>query len=163
VLEAERSAEPPVDEALAALRSADPPGMFDELAERGLGLLEQGQDLAEAQSALERAMAIRSEDPEVAYGLGVIYGRLALGELERARRSPFLDQTAAESLLAKAIFCYQRSVELDPKRAEAWNNLAALHAVRGDRELAIEALKRSLQASPDQPPVRERLEELGAF
>lgn len=153
-----------VDGPLAGARPADPAATresFAELAARGLALLEEGQ--AEmAREPLERAFALRSDDPDVTYALGVIYGRRALEELARSN-GLFRDETGVEALLARAIFCYQRSVEVDPRRAEPWNNLAALYALRGDREQAIEALRRSLGIEPDQPEVRDRLEELGAF
>ncbi len=144
-------------------RAADPPHMFDELAERGLTLLEEGGDQDEAQAALERALAIRNDDPDVAYGLGVIYGLKALKNWTKMPRALLRDNTPTESMIARAILCYQRTVELDPSRAAAWTNLATLYALKGDRDLAIDSLKRSLHAAPDQPAVRERLEELGAF
>ncbi|HVY61094.1 MAG TPA: tetratricopeptide repeat protein [Planctomycetota bacterium] len=149
--------------ALATLRAPDPPEMFDGLVAEGLALLEAGSDLAGAAALLERAAAIRADDPELAYALGVIYGGRALERLRRAQAALFHDATATEALLAKAIFCYLRAVELDPREPDPWNNLATLYAVRGDRELAIEALKRSLQVRPDQPRIRDRLEELGDF
>jgi tetratricopeptide (TPR) repeat protein len=158
---------PRADEAVEAPlippRAPDPPHMFEELAERGMTLLSDNGDLSAALEALERANAIRSDDPDVSYALGVIYGQRALFELGRTVRALLTDGTSTESLLAKSIFCYQRAIELDPRRAEPWRNLATLYAIRGDRELAIESLKRSLQIAPDQPEIRERLEELGAF
>ena len=141
----------------------DPPEMFDELASKGLQLLESKGDLLDACRLLERALAIHTDDAEVAYGLGVAYGLLALRALSTAPASLLDSSAAAEALAARAILCYQRAVDLDPGNAQPWNNLATLYALRGDRELAVEALKRSLQAEPGQPNVRERLEELGEF
>jgi tetratricopeptide (TPR) repeat protein len=153
---------------------ADPPEAFADLFERGLALLDaelaaaaRGRAPAGAAGALallERAFALRPDDPDVLYALGLAHGARALGALRsREDELAFPDRTELEASLQKAIFAYSRASELDPGCVEALNNLAALHALRGDRDLAIEALKRSLKARPDQPDVRERLEELGAF
>jgi tetratricopeptide (TPR) repeat protein len=167
----EPAGDPAEDEAPRA--PLDPPEAFPALLEQGLAFLDgeaQGgppggaapRDAAIA--VLERAFALRQDDPDVLHALGLAYGARALEGL-RANGHDFADpgRTAVEANLQKAIFAYSRAAEVDPKCVEALNNLAALHALRGDRPLAIEALKRSLQAFPDQPRVRERLEELGAF
>ena len=142
-------------------RTADAPEAFESLVQRGAEAM-RARRLEEALELFERALALRSDDPEALYGAGTVYG---LRALERLRENPSLleDRTPAESDLAKAILSYQRVAELDPGFFEALNNLATLYTIIGDRELAVDAFKRSLEASPDQPEVRERLEELGAF
>jgi Flp pilus assembly protein TadD len=169
----EREAEPEEAGAVAATRPADPPERFAELLESGLALLEEelarggaaapaaaGRETATA--LLERAFALRADDPEVLHALGIAYGTRAIEAL-RANAAYPAGRAAAETHLQKAIFAFSRAAEVDPRAVESLNNLATMHALRGDREAAIEALKRSLQAHPDQPEVRERLEELGAF
>jgi tetratricopeptide (TPR) repeat protein len=169
----ERAAGAGEDEIAAPPAPRDPPEAFGDLFERGVSILEEelGKadggtgDLAarrEALDLLERAWALRPDDPDVLYALGVACGMRAMALL-RGPELGLAGRTGAESSLQRAIFAFSRAVEIDPKRSDALNTLATLHAMRGDRELAIEALRRSLQVRPDQPDVRERLEELGAF
>lgn len=155
----------------AAAAPPAPEEPFEPLFERALTLLESELERgvprrpADPESPLpllERAYALRPDEPDVLYALGMAYGVRALAGL-RANGGYLDDRTGAEAALQKAILAYARASELDPKCFASLNNLAALHALRGDRTLAIEALKRSLQIFPDQPQVRERLEELGAF
>lgn len=162
-----RATEGPPDapEAEAPRGPTDQPEAFAGLLERGLALLDEGGGAApdEALDLLTRACALRPDDPDALHALGLGYGARALEGLRGNDDGSLGQRTAAEANLQKAIFAYSRAAEVDPKCVEALNNLAALHALRGDRALAIEALKRSLQAFSDQPEVRERLEELGAF
>ncbi len=161
---------------LAAPAPRDPPEAFGDLFERGSARLEEalaepesgdngaGAAAREALSLLERALALRPDDPDVLFAVGAASGLHAMALIRRPGHSlGAADRTAVEAHLQRAIFALSRAAELDPKRSDAWNSLATLHALRGDRALAIESLRRSLQARPDQPDVRERLRELGAF
>ena len=154
----------------------DPPGAYGELLARGMTALDaellkgavrgpaDGEEAA--LSLLLRAYALRADDPELLHAMGVGYGARALQLLQRSRNEVGLvngHDTMAEDALQRAIFALSRAAEIDPRATASLNELAALFALRGDRDSAIDALKRSLQAAPDQPDARDLLEELGAF
>ena len=155
----------------------DPPESYGDLLTRGIAALdvemEKGSvrgpaDGDEAALALIlRAHALRADDPELLHALGVGYGARALQLLQRPRQTEIGlvngYDTIAEDALQRAIFAFSRAAEIDPRATASLNELAALFALRGDRDSAIDALKRSLQAAPDQPHARDLLEELGAF
>ncbi len=135
---------------------------YETLLERGLELAEGGR-LALAADVLERAALLRDDDPDVHYGLGVIYGLRAIEALARADGSIFRNRAAEAVAIDRAIFAYERALHVDARHLPSLSNLAALYALKGDRERSIATLKQSLKLDPDQPDLRERLEELGAF
>lgn len=156
----------------------DPPGAYADLLARGMAALDgellagtvRGPADADGEDAalglLLRAFALQADDPELLHALGVGYGVRALQLLQRPVQDIGLSNghdTLAEDALQRAIFAFSRAAEIDPRATASLNELAALFALRGDRESAIDALKRSLQAAPDQPDARDLLKELGAF
>lgn len=57
----------------------------------------------------------------------------------------------AENLEDRALKAYQRSIELDPKNADVWNNLATLHVNAGSPEECIKLCDRCIELDPDHP------------
>ncbi|WP_459614964.1 tetratricopeptide repeat protein [Bordetella sp. 2513F-2] len=67
---------------------------------------------------------------------------------------------AALGRTEEAIALYTEMTTRFPELPEPWNNLAALHAARGELDLAHEALRMALQANPDYADARANLGDL---
>jgi len=130
---------------------------YDELVERGIGLAET-RDYAAAVAALEQAAELDPGRTDAHYNLAVVYGLLAMSDL--AVEELFDDHVDEEILLQNAIEEYQTVLEIEPGHVAAHNNLATIFALHGERDLAIAELQLSLELDPDQPEIREQLDEL---
>ncbi len=130
---------------------------YDELVERGVELAEK-EKYAEAVECLKKAIELDDERLEAHYNLAVIYGLLAMGDI--AAEELFEDHVDEEILFQNAVEEYQRVLEIEPGHIPAHNNLATVFALHGERDLAIQELETSLELDPDQPEVREQLEDL---
>ena len=130
---------------------------YEQLVAQGTELAEQ-EKFAEAIDILEHAIELDPDQPDAHYNLAVIYGLLAMSDLEVEEY--FEDQVDEEILLQNAIEEYQCVLELDDKHVAAHNNLATIYALHGERDLATHELELSLSLDPDQPDVREQLDEL---
>jgi tetratricopeptide (TPR) repeat protein len=97
---------------------------------------ETGDRWRQAGAAFERAAALEPSGP-LFYKLGVARGRL--GEL------------------AAACAAYRRSLELDPRCPETWNNLGHVLGGLEDHTGALEALERALALRPDYTEARYNL------
>lgn len=114
------------------------------------------------EDALERLLAalrIAPESLDVLFNLGVVYGKLA--NSASGQSGIYAQRKVDEAWTEKAVSAYTRLLEIDAENVHALNNLATLHDLQGETELAIELLQRSLQAQPDQAEVKQHLEELG--
>ena len=130
---------------------------YEDLVTRGVELAEQ-ESFAEAIAALERAAELDDARVDAHYNLAVLYGLLAMSDLKAEEY--FEDHVDEEILLQNAIDEYQRVLELDDTHIAAHNNLGTIYALHGERDLAVHELELSLQIDPDQPDVREQLDEL---
>ena len=130
---------------------------YDELVERGVELAER-EKYPEAIECLKKAIELDDDRPEAHYNLAVIYGLLAMGDI--AVEELFDDHVDEEILFQNAVEEYQRVLEIEPGHIAAHNNLATIFALHGERDLAIQELEVSLELDPDQPEVREQLEDL---
>jgi len=130
---------------------------YGQLVERGIGLAER-HDFAEAIRTLMRAIERDPDQPDAHYNLAVVYGLLAMSDL--GDEEYFEDHVDEEILLQNAIEEYHRVLETDACHVPAHNNLGTIYALHGERELAIHELELSLEINPDQPEVREQLDEL---
>ena len=130
---------------------------YEELVSRGIALAEQ-ESFAEAIATLGRAAELDDQQVDAHYNLAVVYGLLAMSDLRV--EDLFEDHVDEEILLQNAIDAYQRVLELDDTHVAAHNNLATIYALHGERELAAHELELSLELDPDQPGVREQLDEL---
>ncbi|AHF04019.1 hypothetical protein MARPU_09170 [Marichromatium purpuratum 984] len=100
-------------------------------------LLAQRGEMREAMVALERAMRLGPDDPELRNSLGHVCRRL--GRLEEA---------AAH---------YRRALALDPARAEIWNNLAMTLRDQAAPAAALECCQRALALAPDYVRAQDNL------
>lgn len=130
---------------------------YDGLVERAVELAEREKH-AEAIECLKKAIELDDDRPEAHYNLAVVYGLLAMGDV--AIEELFDDHVDDEILFQNAVEEYQRVLEIEPGHIPAHNNLATIFALHGERDLAIQELELSLDLDPDQPEVREQLEDL---
>ncbi|NVM01354.1 MAG: tetratricopeptide repeat protein [Candidatus Helarchaeota archaeon] len=59
----------------------------------------------------------------------------------------------------KAVECFNKSIELDPKQFVAQNNLGVIHVQEGKFEDAISYFRKALNIKPDNPSIWENLAE----
>ncbi len=125
-------------------------------------------DLAKAKEHLEVAAASDSPPAEANFLLGNLQRNA--NELAAARRSYereikyFPENADALSRLGEltakdnpqlAIAYFQRVVNLAPRAWQARYNMASLHAMMGNRSLAMEQLKKVLELKPDCEPAKK--------
>jgi tetratricopeptide (TPR) repeat protein len=59
-----------------------------------------------------------------------------------------------------AIDCYRKAAEKTPQVGAIWNNLATMHALRGQRDEAVKAFRQALQCNRNDPMALEGLAQL---
>lgn len=118
---------------------------WQQLLDEGVAAGERG-DLDTARSRLEEAVRLDGDGAEGLFNLGVVYGLFAHKNV--AKSEFFDDYTRDEVWTEKAKRCYDRVLELDPKHTPSLKNLATLYAMRDERDLAVELLKRLVAIEP---------------
>lgn len=129
-------------------------------------------DLAEARARLDALVARDANDAPVALKRGVVLVRL--GEVEDAigvfrsvlDREPANAEAATDlaGALAKsgrageAVGYFERAIMAGAKGPVVWNGLAMARLQSGNQAGAVDALRQSLRAKPDQPNIRELLD-----
>lgn len=119
-----------------------------------------GEDdqIKKAISFLKKAVNLDNNNPEAHYNLAVAYSRVLLSDLEIEKL--WEDHTDEEELFELAINEYLQCLELDEEFTQAHNNLGTLYAMRDWDDKAIEEWEKSLRIDPDQPDIKEELEDL---
>jgi tetratricopeptide (TPR) repeat protein len=129
---------------------------YERLLADGIAHAERGE-LDKAREDLEAAVRVDPDEPSGLFNLGVLYGKLG----ENAKGGFYGTSHGFDEIyVEKAAFCFERVLELDAKNAAALTNLAAIYDIRGDKDGAIDALKRALAIDPNEPKAREHLREL---
>lgn len=103
-------------------------------------------DLVEARRKLEEAVRLSPEGIEGLFNLGVVYGLIAHREI--AKGEFYDDYVRDEVFVEKAKICYDRVLELEPQHLPSLKNLATLYAMREERDLARDYLRRVLEVPP---------------
>jgi len=106
---------------------------------KGMLLEESGQN-SEAAAAYEEALKLAPNDPDLLFKTGV--HQLTAGDRERA------------------IKLLEHCARILPRDAEAQYFLAQAYHLNGQDKLALTAIRRSLDAEPDNPPVWQKYGEL---
>jgi tetratricopeptide (TPR) repeat protein len=131
-------------------------GDLPSMLEEGLNLAESG-DLDEAIEILTDAVERFPESPLSHYNLGVAHFMKLKEDLEHVEM--WEDYADDEGHYEEAVASFEHALEIDEKFVGALNNLATLYALRDRAEDAIDLWERSLEIDPDQPEVREDLDE----
>lgn len=133
------------------------------VSEKRVQLLERLGDSAAAAAEYERIIAQLPDEFE----LYIVYGQFLANnrQLDAARNqwkhvlnSEVTDATLANrlgslfepyELFDDAVECYERAIKLAPSRPESYTAVSRLWFYRGDKEKAVDALRRMAQANPD--------------
>jgi tetratricopeptide (TPR) repeat protein len=130
---------------------------YDKLVSEGIDLGEKGE-FDVARERLEAAVLLDPDEASGLFNLGVLYGRLA--EAAALKGNFYVSHVPDEVYAEKSVFCYERVLELDPKHTAALTNLAAVYDLRGETDLAKDALQRCLAMDPANEKARAHLEDL---
>ncbi len=125
--------------------SAEQQARYQALVDEGVNAGEQG-DLVQARKKLEEAVRLSAEGIEGLFNLGVVYGLIAHREIAKGE---FYDNYVRDEVFVeKAKICYDRVLELEPQHLPSLKNLATLYAMRDERDLARDYLRRVLEVAP---------------
>lgn len=128
---------------------------YQALVEEGVAAGERG-NFEVAMQKLGAAVLLDPEGVTALFNLGVVYGLLA--HMNMARAEFYDDKTRDEVYAVRAKVCYDRVLEQEPEHLAALNNLATLHSMRDERDLAIEYLRRMLSIAPQDDQDKRYLE-----
>ena len=103
-------------------------------------LLERNASLARAMAAYRSGLQRWPDHPLLLYGLG--------------------NTAFAAGRFDEAVQAYERLLTIQPRRAEAWNNLAYALLRLGRRQQAVEAIGRARELQPDNPEIRDSYREI---
>ncbi len=103
-------------------------------------LLERNASPTRAMAAYRSGLQRWPDDPLLLYGLG--------------------NSAFAAGRFDEAVQTYERLLSIQPRRAEAWNNLAYALLRLGRRQQAVEAIGRALELQPDNPEIRDSYREI---
>lgn len=140
------------------------PDKVDRLLQRArLAIAERDWD--RAKQVYLMALGLRSDLPDVHYGLATVY--FQLNELTSAahhfrevtrfdplRAGAFINLGAVLNLLHQydeAITALRRGLQLDSQRTEGYYNLGLVYKHKGQQDLAIQAYKEALRLNPRMP------------
>jgi tetratricopeptide (TPR) repeat protein len=113
------------------------------------------RDWDKAKQAYLMALGLRSDLPDVHYGLATVYFQLReltsaahhfreVTRLDPGRAGAFVNLGAILNLLAQyddALVALRRAIQLDGQRAEGYYNLGLVYRRKGQVDLAIQAYK----------------------
>ena len=97
-------------------------------------------DLRNAMSELQRSLMAKADFPE---------SQLVIGGVALTLRN-----------LSAATHAFQRAVQMDPQLVQAWLMLARIQAVQGDIDSVRVTLKKAIQENPENPQLKQLLEQL---
>jgi tetratricopeptide (TPR) repeat protein len=135
-----------------------------------VGAKEALQLAKESKQAVDRAIELNPSDDVAWQILGQWHRRLGtLGTFEREFANTFLGGVPAEASADKAIECFQKAIELNPRFAGHYVELAQTYAKLDRREEAIQTYQKVLTLPADSPSARRfretalaSLEKMGA-
>src|SRR5436309_6858804 len=130
------------------------PDKVDKLCQRAVQAIAE-RDWEKAKQAYLMALGLRSDLPDVHYGLATVYFQLReltsaahhfseVTRLDSLRAGAFINLGAVLNLLqryAEAIPALRRGIQIDPQRTEGYYNLGLVYRRKGQPELAVTAYK----------------------
>jgi tetratricopeptide (TPR) repeat protein len=120
------------------------------------------RDPEKARQLYLEALGLRSDSPDVHYGLATVCFQLKdlhsashhfkeVTRLDPLRAGAFINLGAIYNLLDQldeAIPALRRGIQLDSRRAEGYYNLALVHRRKGQLDLAVQAYREALRVNP---------------
>jgi tetratricopeptide (TPR) repeat protein len=120
------------------------------------------RDWEKAKQAYLMALGLRSDLPDVHYGLATVYFQLReltsaahhfreVTRLDPLRAGAHVNLGAILNLLQQydeAITALRRGIQLDPQRVEGYYNLGLVYRRKGQNDLAITAYREALRINP---------------
>jgi tetratricopeptide (TPR) repeat protein len=120
------------------------------------------RDWDKAKLAYLQALGLKSDLPDVHYGLATVYFQLKeltsaahhfreVTRLDPSRAGAFINLGAVLNLMHEfddAITALRRGIQLDPTRVEGYYNLGLVHKRKGQIDLAIQAYREAIRLNP---------------
>jgi tetratricopeptide (TPR) repeat protein len=137
------------------------PATIEGLFQKARHAIEQ-RDWATAKMMYLQALGLKSDLPDVHYGLATVYFQLReltsaahhfkeVTRLDPQRVGAYVNLGAVYNLLDQlddAIVALRRSIQLDGKRVEGYYNLGLVYRRKGQIDLAIQAYREALRLNP---------------
>ena len=123
------------------------------------------RDWGTAKMMYLQALGLKSDLPDVHYGLATVYFQLReltsaahhfkeVTRLDPQRVGAYVNLGAVLNLLDQldeAVVILRRSIQLDPKRVEGYYNLGLVYRRKGQVDLAIQAYREAIRLNPRMP------------
>jgi tetratricopeptide (TPR) repeat protein len=120
------------------------------------------RDWARAKQEYLKALGLKSDTPDVHYGLATVFFQLneltsaahhfkEVTRLDPKRPGAYVNLGAVLNLLTQyddAITALRKGIALDPKRTEGYYNLGLVHKKKGQLDLAIQAYREAIRLNP---------------
>jgi Tfp pilus assembly protein PilF len=120
------------------------------------------RDWDKAKQAYLMALGVRSDLPDVHYGLATVYFQLRemtsaahhfreVTRLDPLRAGAFINLGAVLNVLNQhdeAITVLRRAIQLDPQRVESYYNLGLVYRRKGQNDLALQAYREAIRVNP---------------
>ncbi|MFO0929536.1 MAG: tetratricopeptide repeat protein [Gemmataceae bacterium] len=149
------------------------PDKVDRLLHRARQAIAE-RDWETAKKVYLMALGLRSDMPDVHYGLATVYFQLheltsaahhfrEVSRLDPLRAGAFINLGAVLNLLHQyddAIAALRRGIQLDSNRTEGYYNLGLVYKHKGQQDLAIQAYKEALRLNPRMPDAHLNLANL---
>src|SRR5262249_32504791 len=137
------------------------PDKVEKLCQRAQQAIAE-RDWEKAKQVYLMALGLRSDLPDVHYGLATVY--FQLGELTSAqhhfkevtrldplRAGAFINLGAVSNLLSQyddAIAALRRAIQIDPQRVEGYYNLGLVYRRKGQPDMAVTAYREAVRVNP---------------
>src|SRR5579885_285032 len=122
----------------------------------------EGRNWERARQLYLQALGIKSDVPDIHYGLATVYFQLReltsaahhfreVTRLDPLRAGAYINLGAVLNLLDEhddAIPVLRRGIQLDPHRAEGYYNLGLVYRRKGQTDLAIQAYREAIRVNP---------------
>jgi tetratricopeptide (TPR) repeat protein len=120
------------------------------------------RDWERAKQVYLMALGLRSDLPDVHYGLATVYFQLReltsaahhfkeVTRLDPMRAAAYINLGAVHNLLGQlddAVAALRRGIQLDPQRVEGYYNLGLVYRRKGQIDLAIQAYREAIRINP---------------
>jgi tetratricopeptide (TPR) repeat protein len=120
------------------------------------------RDWEKAKQVYLMALGLRSDLPDVHYGLATVYFQLReltsaahhfkeVTRLDPLRAAAYINLGAVHNLLGQlddAVAALRRGIQLDPQRVEGYYNLGLVYRRKGQIDLSIQAYREAIRLNP---------------